>query len=481
MSFSSISFLIFMVAVFLLYWVLPHKLRWPVLLAANVLFYASFETKYLVLILLLTVVSYFCGILLEKKRKHAKLILVLSVLFTLSFLLVYKYTGFALESVRSVCSRFAIPLSVPMLKIVQPLGISFFTFQIVGYLADVYKGKTTACTHPGKYAVFVSFFPNITSGPIERAAHFLPQLDEEKKFDYEKAVAGASLLLVGLFKKIVIADTLASYADRVFNSPADFAGPALLLAILLYTVQIYCDFSGYSDMAVGIARLLGFDLIENFKYPYFSHSIKEFWSRWHISLSTWLRDYVYIPLGGSRVSKARRNFNLIVTFLVSGIWHGANWTFVLWGLIHGIAQAIETSITEFARKKRAAEQVVKIRRGSAFLKWLYTTAVVCLAWVFFRANSLSDAFLILRNLLRPAPLGASLTSMNLSGTKLLTLGGLLLILAGYDYFDSRSNLIAKFRNLKWPIRWVVYTVLAVIVIVMKLHNGADAGFIYFSF
>lgn len=481
MSFTSISFLLFMVAVFLLYWILPHKFRWVLLLAANAMFYASFETKYLGLILLLTVVSYFCGILLEEHRKHAKLILGLSVVFTLSFLLVYKYAGFALESVRSLCNLIAFPLSVQTLRLVQPLGISFFTFQIVGYLADVYKGKTVACRHLGKYGVFVSFFPNITSGPIERASHFLPQLEEQKIFDYEKTVAGASLLLVGMVKKVVIADTLAIYANRVFDHPADYAGPALCLAIFLYTFQIYCDFAGYSDMAVGIGRLLGFDLIQNFKYPYFSGSIKEFWSRWHISLSTWLRDYVYIPLGGNRVSKFRRNVNLIVTFLVSGIWHGANWTFVLWGLIHGVAQAIETSVTELMRKKQSSTQVVSIRRTPKLLRWLYTFIVVCLAWVFFRANSISDAFLILGNLLHYAPIGASLASMNLSGSKVLVLTGLLLMLWAYDYWDSRADLISRFRTVKWPIRWLVYVVLSVVVIVMKLHNGADAGFIYFSF
>lgn len=471
MSFSSISFLIFMVAVFIIYWVLPHKFRWVALLAANVIFYASYEARFLLLILLLTLVSYFCAILMEKYANRKKLILVISVVFTLLFLVYYKYTGFALDSVYKVLNLLAIPFSKVTLKLIQPIGISFFSFQIIGYLTDVYRGKQKAVTNLGIYAVFVSFFPNITSGPIERADHFIPQLYEEKKFDYEDGVYSSTLLLIGLIKKIVIADSLSKYVDAVFNNVHAGNGWSFIISAILFSIQIYCDFSGYSDMALGVAGLLGFKLIGNFKQPYFAASIKEFWAGWHISLSTWLRDYIYIPLGGNRCSKLRRNFNLLVTFLVSGLWHGANWTFILWGGIHGFAQIIENTLHEIRRNKKMNKAV----------RHVITLVVVCIAWIFFRANSISDAGYIIFNLIRVGSLRDALTFMGMSGMSVLKVIIMIVLLTVYDYFSRKNDLIYKFRELKLPIRWAAYVLAAVLVIVVKLHNGADASFIYFKF
>ena len=482
MSFSSVSFLIFMVAVFIIYWILPQKYRWVALLAANVVFYASYEARFLLLILFVTLVSYFCALFMDKYQEHKKVYLTISVLITLGFLVVYKYAGLALETVEKIANLMKIPVQESTLRLLQPIGISFFSFQIIGYLADVYRGKQEAVRHFGKYAVFVSFFPNITSGPIERASHFIPQIDEEKKFDYECGVYGLSLILIGLLKKVVIADSISKYVDAVFNNVSGGCGFSFVFATILFTVQIYCDFAGYSDMALGVAKLMGFDLLVNFKQPYFASSIKEFWSRWHISLSTWLRDYVYIPLGGNRCSKARRNFNLIVTFLVSGLWHGANWTFLLWGGIHGVAQVIENSVKEIAAKRTKKNESIN---DGQIVQWFgkraITLIVVSLAWIFFRANSVSDAFYIVSHLFMRGSLSDALMSMGMSMKSVLKVIIMIASITVYDYYSLKYDLIEKFRKIKLPIRWIAYVALATLVIVLKIHNGTDASFIYARF
>ncbi len=464
-----------MVAVFMIYWILPHQYRWVALLAANVIFYASFDARFLLLILLLTTVSFFCAPLFEQKKKAAKPLSICAVLLIVAVLAVFKYTSFALDSISKVTAYFAIPFTAPALKLLQPIGISFFSFQMIGYLSDVYTGKCKAYRHFGKFAVFTSFFATITSGPIERAGHFLPQLDEERSFDYEKTVYGAAILLTGLVKKVVIADTVAKYVDSVYNNLRSCSGASVLFATLLFALQIYCDFSGYSDMAVGLGKLLGFDLIINFRQPYFARSIREFWASWHISLSTWLKDYVYIPLGGNRKGIARRNLNLVITFLVSGLWHGANWTYLLWGLIHGLAQVIENTIRPKNKEKEPE------RKGVWFLQWLITFAVICLAWIFFRANSVSDAFYALTHLVMRGSFMQTLADLGLTVRAALKV---LLMAAGlfaYDLFSRKYDLIRLLHQQKLPLRWVIYTVFAVMVIILKIHNGADASFIYFQF
>ena len=473
MSFSSLTFLIFMVAVFIGYWILPHNLRWCALLAANILFYASYEARFLLLILLLTLVSYFCAIAMTRYPNRKKLSLAISVIVTLLFLIFYKYAGFIVDTVGKITELAALDFHPTTLKLIQPVGISFFSFQIIGYLTDVYRGKQEAITHLGKYAVFVSFFPNITSGPIERAPHFMPQLEEEKQFDYENAVCSLSLLLVGLIKKVVIADSLSKYVDAVFNNISAGTGLSFLVASLLFSVQIYCDFAGYSDMALGVAGLLGFRLTENFRQPYFADSVKQFWAGWHISLSTWLRDYVYIPLGGNRCSKARRNFNLIVTFLVSGLWHGADWTYILWGGIHGVAQVIENTVKE--KFKPGVSLISRIARHAI------TLIIVCLAWIFFRANCVSDAFYIITHLFSGGSVSDSLGVMGMSKLSVIKVILMIVLLAVYDGYSRKNDLIEMFRKQHPAVRWVVYIAAAVMVIVLKIHNGSDASFIYFQF
>lgn len=333
MLFNSLSFAVFLPVVFVLYWLLPHKYRWILLLMASYYFYMSWNVKYVVLILFTTLVSYGAGILLEKGwgKKRKKAVVATAVTLSLSVLFFFKYFNFISESTVYFFSLFAIQLNHFTLDLLLPVGISFYTFQTLGYVIDVYKGDVKAERHLGYYATFISFFPQLVAGPIERTKNLMPQIKAVHKFDYEQATYGLKLMAWGFFKKIVIADTLSQYVSKVYGTPHDYQGFALVLATIFFALQIYCDFSGYSDIAIGTAKLMGIDLMTNFRSPYFSQNVKEFWGRWHVSLSTWFRDYVYIPLGGNRVSKFRHALNLMITFLVSGLWHGANWTFVAWG------------------------------------------------------------------------------------------------------------------------------------------------------
>ncbi|MDO5573930.1 MAG: MBOAT family O-acyltransferase [bacterium] len=488
MLFNSVAFAFFMPIVFFIYWALPHRYRWMALLAANCWFYMSWEPKYIIVILLTTVVSYFGAIGIEgaKNTSRKKWILVLGTLVTLSFLLVFKYTDFALSSVWKVLQLFAVPVQKTTLNLVMPIGISFYTFQMVGYLADVYTGKLKAERHFGHYALFVTFFPNILSGPIERAANMLPQFKKEKKFHYDDAAYGMRLILLGFLKKLIFADSMSRYVDNVFNHTEGASGLAFVIAIILFTFQIYCDFSGYSDIAIGVARLLGIRLMDNFKQPYYAASVREFWQRWHISLSTWFRDYVYIPLGGNRVSKARKNLNLLLTFLTSGLWHGANWTFVLWGGIHGLYQIIENTIkSAWKKRKKTTSETSAASQGHSKLvhiaQTILTFCLVAYAWMFFRANSITDAIYITTHLFQgyditQALLDAGMTHLSIIKTLLA-----IIVLMVYDYFSLKHDLLIKIEKLKLPFRWLIYIIVTVLIIVLSLHNGVKQEFIYFKF
>lgn len=334
MELNSIAFFVFLLITFIIYWSTPAKLRWGVLLLSGYVFYISWDWRYALLLFSVTLVAYVSGILLERfksRNKIRKTILNIALLLCLGSLFVFKYFNFFSLSFKNFLARFSINVDSITLKLLLPIGISFYTFQAVGYIIDVYREDFKAEYHFGKFAAFMSFFPQLLSGPIARSESLLPQIKEYHQFDYERATYGIKRIVIGTFKKFVIADYLGGFINPVFATPESYNGFAYLLSIFLFSIQIYCDFAGYSDIAIGLARLFDIDLIENFKTPYFASSIKEFWGRWHISLSTWLRDYVYIPLGGNRVGKLRHSFNLMVTFLISGLWHGSNWTFVVWG------------------------------------------------------------------------------------------------------------------------------------------------------
>lgn len=391
MLFNSLSFAIFLPIVFLTYWSLSQKYRWVILLISSYYFYMSWNAKYVVLILFTTVISFVAGRLMENvdKQSKKKILLLGTLVASLGVLFFFKYLNFISSSIWDFLELFSIHISPFTLKLLLPVGISFYTFQTLSYVIDVYNGEIKPEHHFGRYATFISFFPQLVAGPIERAGNLMPQIAQEQKFDYKTATLGLKYMAWGFFKKMVIADNLAIYVDSVFDSVYKFKGFSLILATVFFSFQIYCDFSGYSDIAIGTAKLFGINLMTNFKSPYLSASVKEFWSRWHISLSTWFRDYVYIPLGGNRVSNVRQKINVMITFLVSGLWHGANWTYVVWGGIHGVAQIIEDCIT-----KRKPDKQSGIFR---LLKIPVVFIFCCFAWVFFRAKNITEAIYVMNN------------------------------------------------------------------------------------
>ncbi|MFM7022549.1 MAG: MBOAT family O-acyltransferase [Flavobacteriales bacterium] len=396
MLFNSLEYFVFLPFVFLLYYIIPGRFRWIFLLLASYYFYMCWRAEYIVLILLATAVDYSAGRLIEKWRENKKLkkiVLCSAFSLNLSLLFFFKYYDFFTTSMSVAMQAFNIRMLFPDFDILLPVGISFYTFQSLSYTIDVYRGTSAAEKHLGYYALYVSFFPQMVAGPIERPAHLLPQLKKEHSFDYALAVSGIKSIAFGFFKKSVIADRLAFYVSAVFDHPDAYHGLPVALAFFFFTVQIYCDFSGYSDIAIGSARLLGIKLIDNFKFPYFSSSFREFWQRWHISLSGWFRDYVYIPLGGSRVSKYKRWVNIFITFLISGIWHGANWTFVIWGAMHGLLLIAEEILgAVFAGGKN-------FFRKFSLLNIVFVFVLLCFTMIFVRAASVNDVFLLLKNLL----------------------------------------------------------------------------------
>lgn len=335
MLFNSFEFLLFFPIVCVLYFLLgKNKYRNPFLLLASYYFYMNWKPIYAVLILTSTILTYVCGLLVEKnsgEKKKQKWFLISSLVLNFGILFIFKYFNFINESIFIVLSTTGLKWTVPNLDVLLPVGISFYTFQAVGYSIDVYRGTIKAERNFITYALFVSFFPQLVAGPIERAKNLLPQFHSEHHFDADDVIEGIKQMIWGFFMKLCVADVLSSYVDAIYNNVANHNGTSMLLATLFFTIQIYCDFAGYSNIAIGVARVMGYRLMENFKQPYFALNIKEFWRKWHISLSTWFMDYLYIPLGGNRVSYSRHLLNLAITFLISGVWHGANWTFVIWG------------------------------------------------------------------------------------------------------------------------------------------------------
>ena len=474
MLFNSLSYAIFLPLVFIIYWLLPNKYRWVLLLIASYYFYMSWNAKYVFLIFITTFASYLCAILIEKNREHKKLILTITLLVCLGILFVFKYFNFFFESINYLLGNKLHSIS---LNLLLPVGISFYTFQTLSYCIDVYRGNIKAEKHFGYYATFVSFFPQLVAGPIERPDNLLPQLRKEKEFDYNKAVYGLKLMAFGFFKKIVVADNLAYYVDMVYNDLSYYQGFALVLAAFFFTIQIYCDFSGYSDIAKGSAKLLNIDLMDNFKTPYFSTTIKEFWSRWHISLSSWFKDYVYIPLGGNRCSKLRHYFNLLATFLVSGLWHGANITFVIWGGIHGLLQILEDI---FHIKKNT-----KTYSLSWFIRVILVFMLMSITWVFFRASNLHDALYIFRHMFDGITnlrsyIVSGLYSFGVKAPYLLTMLAIYLIPPFIiDYINVKYDALTILNNKPMAIRYLAYFVL--LLMILLLHYVGEVNFIYFQF
>lgn len=389
MLFNSLQYLIFFPLVVITYFMLAPRWRTYLLLAASYYFYMCWKAEYVILILGSTIVDYFVALKIHstEDKKRRKRWLLLSLVMNLGVLFLFKYFNFFADSAQSILAHANIFYDSPAFELLLPVGVSFYTFQTLSYSIDVYKGKLEPERNFARFALFVSFFPQLVAGPIERATHLLPQFKQKFDFEYTRVVSGLRLMLWGFFKKVVIADNLSRVVDWVYANPDDQTGVTYLIATYFFAFQIYCDFSGYSDIAIGSARVMGFDLMENFRQPYLSTSIREFWSRWHISLSTWFRDYVYIPMGGNRVVKWRWYYNLLITFLISGLWHGANWTFVVWGALHGIFLILGIQL---AKVFKTPERTLTI-----WVRRLIVFHLVLLAWVFFRADSVSSAIDIL--------------------------------------------------------------------------------------
>lgn len=476
MLFNSVQFAVFLPIVFILYWNISHKYRWVLLLAASYIFYMFWSVKYVFLLIFPTLVSYYAAIVINRHRKIGKKTLVISIILCLTELFWFKYVNFFLDTVFAIIGLVNPTISATHFNIILPVGVSFYTFQTISYIVDVYRGHIEPELNIGVYAAYVSFFPQLVAGPIERSGNLMPQIKQKHEFDYDKAVYGLKLMTIGFYKKIVIADNLAVYVDKVYSDLHHYHGFSLVIAAFFFSLQIYCDFSGYSDIAIGTAKMFGIDLMENFKQPYLSSSIREFWSRWHISLSSWLRDYVYIPLGGNRRGNLRKNTNLITTFLLSGLWHGAGWNFVIWGGSHGLINVSE----RYLPIREKPKGIIKwIRVGIVFI---LTTA----AWVLFRVQALPDAIYIFTHIIdgvtRPVSYFYSgFKEIDLSKRKIIICVLFYLIpLLIYDMASEKINVLQWISQKNVVIRWISYITVLYIIIQMA-YFAIDASFIYFQF
>ena len=471
MLFNSIEFVLFLPIVVLTYFLIPHRFRWLLLLTTSYYFYLSWKLEYLLLIVASTLIDYFAGIAMEKQvsKRRRWPFLLLSLCSNIGLLLFFKYANFALENANDLLALLGSERQLPLLRFLLPVGISFYTFQTLSYAIDVFRGLQKAERHLGHFALYVSFFPQLVAGPIERFSRLSPQLKARHAFSYDNLVHGLRLILYGLFIKMVVADNLASIVDPVFAAPTAFSSSDILTGMCCYSVQIYSDFYGYSIIAIGSARLMGIHLMDNFKTPYLSKSIAEFWQRWHISLSNWFRDYVYYPLGGNKVKTARWVLNIILVFVVSGVWHGANWTFVVWGAVFGSFYLLEKGTNKLLNIHRTVPDF----SIPHLLLALKTLGIVTLAWVFFRSDSVADALTLL-NRLFSARAGTSALPV-LPTTIWCWL--LLFIVSDIGLYNRRFD--------RWvgtlPIlsRWLIYGALIFGIIV---YAGVEhLPFIYFQF
>lgn len=481
MSFVDLRFAIFFPVVLALNFLIPARLRWIVLLISSYLFYMAWKPEYGAILLAITTLDFIAGRMMGKTddERVRKTWLITSLVGNIGLLLVFKYFDFLFESLSAFFSAFGNDMTLPTLGLLLPIGISFHVFQSISYTIDVYMRRVAPVSHFGKFAVYVSFFPQLVAGPIERPTTLLPQFFEERRFDPTLAHKGIRLMAWGFFKKLVIADNLAPLVNTAFANPLDFPGPTLALATIFFAYQIYCDFSGYTDIARGSANILGYDLVLNFNRPYASRSIGEFWRRWHISLSHWFRDYVYIPLGGNKNGIAKTERNILVTFLLSGLWHGANWTYVVWGGLNGLYLVIEN---------------ILVRRKSNFMKNCFslplTFVLICVTWIFFRAETIIHAFTILSHI----PTGVYAFISNLSSAdgiihalamnnaiSDLIIGVLgIIFMETIDWMRAHGIWSRVITHIPRSIQYVGYVVF-ILVLLGTGSFGSGHQFIYFQF
>lgn len=480
MLFNSLLFAVFFPTVVILYFLIPYRFRWFLLLMASYYFYMCWRAEYIILIILSTAIDYFAALAIEKtdSKTKRKCFLSLSLFTNLGLLFLFKYYNFFSGSLSLLFNHINIFYQTPSFKLLLPVGISFYTFQTLSYTIDVYLGKQKAERHLGIFALYVSFFPQLVAGPIERSTNLLPQFYKKNDFSYERVRSGLIQMAWGFFKKIVIADRLALYVNEIYNHPTVYSGAPVILATYFFAFQIFCDFSAYSDIAIGSARVMGYDLMRNFDRPYFSKSISEFWKRWHISLSTWFRDYLYIPLGGNRTSKWKWYRNLFLTFFVSGIWHGANWTFVLWGALHGFYLIFAIWTQEIRAKISSFTGLSRYSTLHNIYKTVVTFHLVLFSWVFFRANNITDAFILLKNMLAINwhKLGIN---VELGKEELILTLLFIAIMEIIHLIQNRIRVSEWVFNRHTGLRWAFYCGLSIIILVFGEFGQKE--FIYFQF
>lgn len=480
MLFNSMPFIVFFLAVVVIYFLTPFRFRWFLLLSASYFFYMCWRAEYALLLLGSTSIVYLCslGMASAESKRRRKAFFWIALGANLGLLFFFKYFNFTLTSIDYVVNSLGLTIDSPVLNILLPVGISFYAFRLISYAIDVYRGDIKTEKHFGMFALYVSFFPSLLAGPIDRAGKFLPQLYEEHKFDLDRICAGLLLALWGLYKKVVIADRLAMYADSVFNNIHQHEGLSYIVAAYFYTIQIYCDFSGYSDIAIGLALVLGIRLMQNFNLPYFSVTTTDFWRRWHMSLSTWFRDYVYIPLGGNRQGQGKNYFNLFITMLVCGLWHGAAWTFVVWGGLHGVFLCL--SRLTLSSRDRLVKQIGIPDALVTPWRIFITFNIVAVMWIFFRANSLNDAAYIITNLFSGWPALFIDPSTMVHGM----IGFIVLLCVEVwqrqkEAQGKQNDIVEKIMGLPLPGRWAVYFFLLFSIILFGVDS--DVQFIYFQF
>ena len=495
MSFNSVHFFIFFPLVTLIYFIIPRRIRWIWLLFSSYYFYMSWNPKYLLLLALSTIVTYLSGLLIDssnsikdgRKSKQLKSFwLILSFIINLGILFLFKYFNFLSNILTKLGEISGISITPPIFDILLPVGISFYTFQALSYTVDVYRGDIPCEKNLGKYALFVSFFPQLVAGPIEKSKNLLYQFNEFYDFDYDRIKRSLIRMLWGFFKKIFIADRLAILVNTVYNSPNDYFGFQIIIATIFFAFQIYADFSAYSDIAIGAANVLGFKLTTNFRQPYFSKSIKEFWKRWHITLGEWFKDYLYIPLGGSRKGKFRTYINIMIVFFISGLWHGASVTFVIWGLLLGAYQVIGNLLIPIRkyliRKFNMATDMFSYKLGQI----VFTFILIDFTWIFFRANSIHDAIILLNNIFIFNPwifTDGSLYNLGLNSKEFLaSIIGILIILI-INILETKMDLIDSLSHQNLVFRWFIYIFTILIILIFGVYGLGynEQQFIYFQF
>ncbi len=495
MLFNSIEYLVFLPLVAALYYLLPFKMRNLFLLAASYYFYMSWKTEYAALIGLSTVSIYYGAFRIDRSREQTtrKIWLAACLILNLGILLLFKYMVFFSESLKAVLNPLGIPFDGATWDYLLPVGISFYTFQSLSYAIDVYRGKIQPERSFVRFALYVSFFPQLVAGPIERSTRLLPQFLVRHGFDAARMTDGLRLILWGFFKKVLIADRLAPLVDSIYSSPQSFDGGTLLVSTYAFTFQIFCDFSAYSDIAVGSALLLGFRLMNNFERPYFAVSVPDFWKRWHISLTSWFRDYLYIPLGGNRVSRTRLYVNILIVFLISGLWHGAAWTFVAWGGVHGVLMILSRVTTPLRERIAGRLGLSRIPRIHKLFRIFVTFHLVVLAWVFFRAQDISQAILILGKIARSAVdlvtfsipwetlASFSWLSKKLNAADLRLVLVFVVAMELVHLFQRQKPMEKFFGDKPLPVRWGLYCLMIWSMIFFGIYGDNPTEFVYFQF